>query len=289
MQHLPGMPLIKHRRVTDPSDTQLDPVRGLRSAERAVRDAGRVVVESPLTVARVIDAGHHVDLVVGTASALARLAPQLILLDQRSSGTAVVLEVTPDVLDDAVGFRLHRGAIAVVVPPIPVTLDDLASSARRLAILEAVIDLENLGVLFRAATALGIDGIIVGPGCGDPWSRRAIRVSVGTALDLPWVATSDLPAAVTLLRHAGFELVALTPAGDTSLDDPRWPRFERLVVMLGAEGAGLTAGTLDLADHRVAIPMSRAVDSLNVASAAAIAFWSTRAHPHEDGAHSSAP
>ncbi len=163
------------------------------------------------------------------------------------------------------------------MPPTPPTLVELARSARRLAIIEGVTDLENLGVLFRAATALGVDGIVVGPGCGDPWSRRSIRVSVGTALDLPWVATPDLPSAAAALSRRGFELAALTPGGDTSLDDPRWLRCERLALMLGAEGAGLTSGALDIADHRVAIPMSRAVDSLNVASAAAIAFWATRA------------
>ena len=186
MQHLPGMHEVKHHGVTDPSDSRLDPVRALRSTERAARADGRVIAESPLTVARVLEAGHRVELVVGTPAALQRLAPSLAPFgDIDPTDRPEVLAVAPDVLDTAVGFALHRGAVAVVVAPEPPTLTDLARTGRRLALLEGVIDLENLGVLFRSAAALGIDGVLIGPVCGDPWGRGAVRVSVGTSLALP--------------------------------------------------------------------------------------------------------
>ncbi len=253
--------------VDDPGDPRLDPIRAVRATERAIRARGLVVAESPLTIARVITSGHRVELLVATPDVLTRF--------DDVSAISSVLVADQAVLDEAVGFPIHRGAIAIVRPPASPTIDGLAGTGTRIAVLDGVGDLENLGVIFRSAAGLGIDAIVLGPGSGDPWSRRAVRVSVGTSLDVPWVAVADLPAALGALRAGGYHIAALTPESGSSLDDALG-EDERLALVLGAEGPGLSAAALAQADSQVSIPMTRGVDSLNVAAAAAIAFHACR-------------
>lgn len=255
--------------LTDPTDERLTQFRALRTNERALRRDGLVIAESPLTVARVLASGHPVERIAVTPSAAELLADRLG--PARASGTEVVI-VAPRTLDAAVGFHLHRGALALVRPAPPVPVEAILAGARRIVVLEAVNDLENLGVVFRSAAALGLDAVLACPRCADPWSRRAVRVSVGTALDLPWARLAPWPAALDSLRDQGFRLAAFTPSGEVDVDDPRWSRADRLAVLLGAEGPGLSDEVLADADVRVRIPMLREVDSLNVAAAATLAF-----------------
>ncbi len=179
----------------------------------------------------------------------------------------------PQVMAEVIGFHLNRGLLAsadrVLFPPAP----EMVRTARTVALLEGVGDHENLGALFRNAAALGIDAVLLGPGCADPLYRRSVRVSMGHVLLVPF-ATVDGPieTAVAGLRSAGFTVAALTPATDAIPLAQAGLAGAKVAVLLGSEGPGLTEAALRSADLRVRIPMAAGVDSLNVATAAAIAF-----------------
>jgi len=190
------------------------------------------------------------------------------------SGTdAPVYVVDRELLRELVGFDLHRGAIAAADRRPQPSLSELASTTRRLAVLEGLNDPENLGAIARSARALGVDGLVLDPTCTDPYSRRTVRVSMGEILFLPSCRTErdDWPAALGALHSAGFESWAMTPAGDAtdiwSLDPPA-----RLALLFGAEGPGLGTASMNTATRRVRLPIRADVDSLNVAAAAAVAF-----------------
>ncbi|HYT25574.1 MAG TPA: RNA methyltransferase, partial [Actinomycetota bacterium] len=181
---------------------------------------------------------------------------------------------SPAVLEAVTGFHVHRGALASVArPPLP-DAPTLLAGACRLAVLEDVNNPTNLGALFRSAAALGMGGVLLSPGCADPLYRRAVRVSMGEVLAVPYARLAPWPAALAEVRAAGFELLALTPAaGAEPLDRVEVGPRDRVAVLLGAEGPGLTPAALAAAGRAVRIPMAAGVDSLNVAAAAAVAFW----------------
>ncbi|WP_369054130.1 TrmH family RNA methyltransferase [Kineococcus terrestris] len=177
------------------------------------------------------------------------------------------------------GVDLHRGAIASVHRPPERSVADLLAGlgpgARRLIVLEDVVDHTNVGAVFRSAAAFGVDGVVVSPRCADPLYRRSVRVSMGTVLHLPWARATGWPGNLDLLRDSGFTVAALALADDsTALDAFDAP--ERLALLLGTEGDGLTRRALAGADVTVRIPMAPRVDSLNVAAASAVALWATR-------------
>jgi tRNA G18 (ribose-2'-O)-methylase SpoU len=173
------------------------------------------------------------------------------------------------VFETITGFDVHRGVLALAERPPERDADDLLRTARRILAIEAVADSANVGSLFRNAAALGADAVVLDPTCCDPLLRRAVRVSVGTALRLPFARLTDWPGG---LRVEGLTVLALTPTGDTDLDDVATP--ERFALLVGTEGAGLSDAALHAADARVRIPMAAGVDSVNVATAAAIALHS---------------
>ena len=178
-------------------------------------------------------------------------------------------------------FEVTRGALAAFARPTLPTLDELLADTHRVAILEDVTNYANMGAIFRSAAALGIDAVLVTPGCHDPYYRRAARVSMGTVFQVPWtrIGTQRDWAAegIGLLHELGFEVaaMALTP-GAIPLDAKRLQRCERLAIVLGTEGEGLSLQTIEACDHTVIIPMAHGVDSLNVAVASGIAFWELR-------------
>lgn len=180
------------------------------------------------------------------------------------------------------GFELTRGALAAFARPTLPDARELLQDARRVAVLEDVTNYANMGAIFRSAAALGMDAVLVTPGCHDPFYRRAARVSMGTVFQVPWTRIGTqrdwAGEGIALLHELGFEVVALalTP-GALPLDDPRLKRCERLALVLGTEGDGLSASTLAACDHTVIIPMAHGVDSLNVAVASGVAFWELRA------------
>ena len=190
-----------------------------------------------------------------------------------------------DVLCRLTGYELTRGILCALERPAPLTVEQVCNRARRIAVLEGIVDPTNIGAIFRSAAALGMDGVLVTPTCGDPLSRRAARVSMGTVFQIPWARIGESAASwphpgLEELKALGFRTAALALTGQSvSIDDPRLGREERLALLLGTEGDGLAADTIARCDYTVRIPMGHGVDSLNVAAASAVAFWQLRAAP----------
>lgn len=187
---------------------------------------------------------------------------------------ARVYAVPAEELVAITGFAFHRGVLASAtrLPPLPVD-EVVTPDAHRIAVVEGINDHENLGALFRNAAAFGLDGVLLDPTTADPLYRRSVRVSMGHVLHTPWARLAGWPAELADLRARGWTTVALTPAWDAEpIDDLAADPPERVAFLLGAEGPGLSESALALADRRVRIPLSPDVDSLNVATAAAVAF-----------------
>ena len=190
-----------------------------------------------------------------------------------------VYTASRETLTRLTGFELTRGALAAMYrPPMP-DLDELLRTSRRVAVLESVTDSTNIGALIRSAAALGIDAVLVTPSCCDPLCRRAVRVSMGTVFQVPWARIGETAAdwpgkGMELLHSHGYATLALALRNDTlAIDDTSLRQKDKLAMILGTEGTGLSDETIRLATHTVKIPMSHGVDSLNVAAAGAIAFW----------------
>jgi tRNA G18 (ribose-2'-O)-methylase SpoU len=252
--------------IHDPADPRLADFRDLMDADVRADRRGVVIAEGVNVVQRLAGSSYATRAVVGVPSRIAELTPVLGPLD------VPVYVVDKWVLSAVVGFRVTRGVMASADRPAPPDLAALLTSAGRVAVLEALNDFENLGALFRNAAGFGLDAVLLDPRCADPLYRRSVRVSMGHVLRMPFaVLPEPWPDALQTVRAHGLRLLALTPdASAMRLRD--LPRPERWAVLLGAEGPGLTAGALALADERVCIPMAAGVDSLNVATAGAVAF-----------------
>ncbi|MGB0113614.1 MAG: RNA methyltransferase [Ilumatobacteraceae bacterium] len=255
--------------VVHADDPLLDDYRSLNDQAFRRRYEGDelFIVEGYVAIDRLIESGHVVRSVLLAPSRVSRFAANAELLASRS---VPVLVADRTVIAAVVGFDLHRGVIACAERRTHPAVESLATT-QRVAVLEGLNDAENLGAISRAARAFGIEGLLVDPTCTDPYSRRTVRVSMGEVLTLPIARATAWPGDLATLRSAGFEVWAMTPGGDT---DDLWAldRPERVAVMLGAEGPGLSRGALAAADRRVRIPISPTVDSLNVAQAAAVTF-----------------
>ena len=263
-------------RVVDADDPRLDDYRHLTDAAlRAASEAGAgvFVAEGELVVRRAAARGARFRSLLVAERRLDRLADVADRVD------APVYVVDDAVLRSVAGFDLHRGVVAVVRRPAARPWRDVAAGARRLLVLEGVNDHENLGVLFRNAAGLGADGVLLDPRCADPLYRRSVRVSMGHVLSVGFARVDRWPAALGDLRASGFTIVALTPAGAVDLRAASLGDVDRLALVLGAEGPGLSAGALAAADVRVRIPMADGVDSLNVAAAAAVALYASTEMP----------
>jgi tRNA G18 (ribose-2'-O)-methylase SpoU len=187
---------------------------------------------------------------------------------------APVYSASYDVLRQLTGFHVHRGALASFHRKPLATVDDVLRECRRVVVLEDLVSHTNLGAIFRCAAALGMDGVLLSPYCADPLYRRSVRVSMGAVFTIPYARCESWPAALADVHARGFTLAALTPAADAlALDRAAVAADDRLAVLLGSEGPGLTAGAMSYADMRLRIPMAHDVDSLNVAAAAAVTFW----------------
>lgn len=255
--------------IDDPGDERLHDYRQLKSATARRRIEGDqfFIAEGPVAIERLIASRHTVRSVLVSRQKYQRMAE---LLDPIG---APVYVVDKALLHDIVGFDLHRGAIAAADRRAQPTLDEVIAGHRRVAVLEGLNDPENLGAVARSARAFGIEAFVLDPTCIDPYTRRTVRVSMGEILFLPTCRVPDgqWPEALARLGAAGFDTWAMTPAGDSrDIWDIAVP--ERLALMLGAEGPGLSAAALALATHRVRLPIAPDVDSLNVAAAAAVTF-----------------
>ena len=253
-------------------DPRLDDYRALNDQAFRRRYEGDelFIVEGYVAIDRLIESGHQIRSVLLAPSRVERFAANASTL--AGHGIAVY-EVGRDVIADVVGFDLHRGVLACARRRPLARVDELMEGARRLAVLEGLNDNENLGAIARAAKAFGIDGLLLDPTCTDPYSRRTVRVSMGEVLTLPISRAEPdrWPEVLGDLRATGFEVWAMTPAASA---DGLWGMEipDRVAVLLGAEGPGLTRRALAVADRQVRIPISAEVDSLNVGQAAAVTF-----------------
>ena len=229
---------------------------------------GVFIAESERVIFRALAAGFRPRSMVMAPEWLERMTGLVDEVD------APVYAASYDVLKQLTGFNVHRGALASFDrKPLP-TVADVVRDVRRVVMLEDIVSHTNLGAVFRCAAALGMDAVVLSPSCADPLYRRSVRVSMGEVFAVPYARAEQWPEVVDDLRGSGFRIVALTPGGDAEpLDQVGVDDGRRLAVLLGTEGPGLSDNVLKSADLRVQIPMSAGVDSLNVAAAAAIAFW----------------
>ena len=247
---------------------------GAQLRNRLESDKGIFIAESPTVIEVALNSGCE---------------PISLLTDERLINGAVrgIIERCPDmpvyiaerdILTKLTGFELTRGALCAMKRPKMKSVEELCAGAKRVAVLEAIADSTNIGAVFRSAAALGIDAVLITPTCCDPLCRRAVRVSMGTVLQVPWGqignTPSDWPRDIERLRALGFKTAAMALTDESvSIDDESLMSEEKLAIILGTEGDGLAKSTIAAADYTVKIPMSHGVDSLNVAAAGAVAFW----------------
>jgi tRNA G18 (ribose-2'-O)-methylase SpoU len=240
---------------------------------------GLYIAESHKVIARALAAGH---------------VPRSVLLqEQWLAEVTEMLADFPDVpvyvgdaatLESLTGYHMHRGALAAMHRPPLLPMQDLIRDASRIVILEDIVDHTNVGAIFRAVAGLGADAVLVTPRCADPLYRRSVRVSMGTVLQVPWTRMPEWPEARRILDEAGFHVAALAlDERAVTLDRFAANLPARIALTLGAEGDGLSSQALEAADTTVIIPMKHGVDSLNVASASAVALWAIRDQRASDG------
>ncbi len=258
--------------VDDPDDPRLDDFRDLNSVDRRPdlpSGKGLVIAEGVLVVQRMLASRFRPHALLGTDRRLTELE------DDLAGSDVPFYRTSADVMARVVGFHLNRGVLGAARRVPEPDVAEVIAGARTVAVLEGVNDHENLGSIFRNAAGLGVDAVVFGSGCADPLYRRAVRVSMGHALLVPFARASCWPADLKRLQDNGFRLIAMTPQGAACAlpDAMAAARDQRVAVLVGAEGPGLTPAALRLSDVRVRIPMSRGTDSLNVATAAALAFY----------------
>jgi tRNA G18 (ribose-2'-O)-methylase SpoU len=256
--------------ITDPDDERIADYRALTDVELRTRwepPHGLFIAEGELVLRRAIRAGYRMRSVLVDAKRVDQVA------DLTRAG-APLYAASPDVLRAATGFHVHRGVLASFHrKPLP-SARDILSVAHRVAILEDVNNHTNVGAIFRGAAGLGMDAVLLSPSCADPLYRRSVRVSMGEVFAVPYATLEPWPDALDDVQAAGFRVLAMTPGSDAvPLQDLDEAERKRPAVLLGAEGAGLSRAALAASDVRVAIPMRRNVDSLNVAAASAVVFW----------------
>ncbi|MFI5933611.1 TrmH family RNA methyltransferase [Actinoplanes sp. NPDC051494] len=260
---------MPYAEISSPDDDRIADYRALTDVELRTRwepPNGLFIAEGELVIRRALRGGYRLRSVLVDEKRVDQLTG---LPDD-----AVVYGGTQPVLEAITGFHVHRGVLASFHRRELPTLPALLAGARRLAVLEGLNTHTNLGALFRSAAALGIDAVVLSPDCADPLYRRSVRVSMGEVFAIPYAKSESWPDTLAGIRAAGFTLLAMTPGPDTVPLAALTPaQRERPALLLGAEGPGLTQRAMAASDVRVAIPMHHGVDSLNVATAAAIAFY----------------
>ncbi|MDF2145689.1 RNA methyltransferase [Knoellia sp. p5-6-4] len=263
--------------IDDPADPRLADYVALTDValrRRTEPERGLYIAESEKVIRRALAAGHRPRSYLMAERWLTDLADLVGAAEE----DGIPIFVGPhEVIEQLTGFHLHRGALASVQRPALSPVEELVSGARRVMVLEDIVDHTNVGAVFRSAAALGVDAVLVTPRCADPLYRRAIRVSMGTVFQVPWTRIDPWPGGVATLQENGFTVATLALADDAvSLDALAADPPERLALVLGTEGDGLSHHTIEAADLTVTIPMAGGVDSLNVAAAGAVAAWALR-------------
>ena len=264
--------------ITDFHAPELDPYARLTQNQlrnRLEPEKGIFIAESPKVIDRALDAGYKpVSLLMERKQIT---GPAAGILSR--CGDAPVYTADREMLAELTGFELTRGVLCAFHRPAPRPVEELCKNARRVAVLEGIVDSTNVGAIFRSAAALNMDAVLINPSCCDPLCRRAVRVSMGTVFQVPWGQLGDSPAdwpekGMDILHSLGFKTAAMALSDrSVSIDDEQLAKEPKLAIVLGTEGDGLAAGTIASCDYTVKIPMSHGVDSLNVAAASAVAFW----------------
>ena len=270
------------KEVTDFSDPELDIYARLTEVQllnRREPDKGIFIAESPKVIERALNAGCVPISFLMETRHVENQAKGLIA----RCGDIPVFTAELDVLTQLTGFKLTRGMLCAMYRPKLPSVADICKNARRVAVLEDVMNPTNVGAIFRSAAALGIDAVVLTSASSDPLYRRSIRVSMGTVFQVPWTYLGE--GGISELRRLGFKTAAMALKSDSlPIYDPRLAKIDKLAIILGTEGDGLAAGTIADCDYTVLIPMSHGVDSLNVAAASAVAFYQLAALDGTDGA-----
>ena len=263
--------------ITDFHAPELDPYARLTQNQlrnRLEPEKGIFIAESPKVIDRALDAGYKpVSLLMERKQIT---GPAAGILSR--CGDAPVYTADRELLAALTGFELTRGVLCAFHRPAPRPVEELCRDARRVAVLEGIVDSTNVGAIFRSAAALNMDAVL-NPSCCDPLCRRAVRVSMGTVFQVPWGQLGETPAdwpekGMDILHSLGFKTAAMALSDrSVSIDDEQLAKEPKLAIVLGTEGDGLAADTIASCDYTVKIPMSHGVDSLNVAAASAVAFW----------------
>ena len=269
--------------ITDFTAPELDVYARLTEAQLLNREEpakGLFIAESPKVIERALDAGCQPVSLLMERKHIDSQAKDVIA----RCGDIPVYTSSLEILTKLTGFQLTRGVLCAMRRPQLPSVEEAVRDARRIVILENVMNPTNVGAIFRSAAALGMDAVLLTPGCSNPLYRRAARVSMGTVFQIPWTyigeETADWPDAGMARLHAlGFKTAAMALSDDSvSIDDPALMAEEKLAIILGTEGDGLADAAIDGCDYTVKIPMSHGVDSLNVAAASAVAFWQLGNH-----------
>ena len=272
------MPELHFVEITDFAAPELDVYARLTEAQLLNKDKlseGLFIAESPKVIERALDAGYE-PVSFLAEKALIRGETERVLMRCKE---IPIYTAEFDLLTQLTGYKLTRGMLcAMRRPPLP-TVEEVCAGAKRIAVLESVMNPTNVGAIFRSAAALHMDAVLLTPGCSNPLYRRAARVSMGTVFQVPWTFIGSEPAewpypGLDRLKALGFKTAAMALSDDSvSIDDADLMAEEKLAIILGTEGDGLSLKTIADCDYTVKIPMSHGVDSLNVAAASAVAFW----------------
>ena len=268
------MNLVELTSIDDPA---LDVYMRLTEAQlrnRLEPEKGIFIAESPKVISRALDAGMTPLSLLMERSHLEGCASLI-----ERCGDVPVYTGAPQMLEQLTGFKLTRGVLCAMRRPKLLSVEELLADASRVAVLEGIVDHTNVGAIFRSAAALNVDAVLVTPTCCDPLYRRAVRVSMGTVFQIPWTrigsTVHDWPqVGLARLKELAFKTAAFALTDDSvSLKDPSLNAEEKLAMIFGTEGDGLSHGTIAGCDYTVRIPMAHGVDSLNVAAASAVVFW----------------
>lgn len=255
--------------ITEYSAVELDMYARLNEAQLLhyyEPELGLFITESPLVIGRALDAGYEPVSLLLEKKHVETQAKDII----ERCGDVPVYAAELSVLTQMTGFQLTRGALCAMKRKELPSVKEILKDAKRVAVLESVMNPTNIGAIFRSAAALNMDAVLLTKGCSDPLYRRASRVAMGTVFQIPWTTIDDLNE----LKELGFKTAAMALCDDSvSIDDPELMSEEKLAIVLGTEGDGLAKSTIANCDYTVKIPMAHSVDSLNVAAASAVAFW----------------
>lgn len=268
--------------LTDLSAPELDVFARLTEGQLRCRkepEKGIFIAESPKVIERALDAGYEPVSLLMERKHIDGQAKKLIA----RCANIPVYTASREVLAALTGFELTRGVLCAMRRKSLSNVEELCAGARRIAVLESIVDPTNVGAIFRSAAALNMDAVLVTPTCCDPLYRRSVRVSMGAVFQVPWTRIGSVPedwpiAGISRLHTLGFQTAAMALSDcSVSIEDPTLAKADKLAIVLGTEGDGLSPQTIAACDYTVRIPMTHEVDSLNVAAASAVAFWELRA------------